>query len=151
MHVPSLVKVPWHLLKLLSGKWKYGCVSGRYLCQNLTKFVHYQSHPETKIWASWADNSVKNWRTLLISNPKPDLYNINTHTNFEENPLMFTQVIIRKRKMDGQTDRHTDVQQETIIPHHYHVAGIKRKKKVFYWTNLHNLQICKFHLLDHLY
>ena len=47
---------------------------------------------------------------------------------FGENPLMFTQVIIRKR-----TDGHMDVQCETIIhrhyrvvgyTHHYHVAGI---------------------------
>ena len=48
---------------------------------------------------STADNSVKNWRNLPISNPKPDLHNINAHTKFGENPLMFTQVIIRKRKM----------------------------------------------------
>ena len=41
---------------------------------------------------------------------------------------MFTQVIIRKRKTDGHTtdgwtDRHTDVQHETI--RHYIVAGYK--------------------------
>ena len=53
---------------------------------------------------SRADSSVKNWRNLPISNPKPDLHNINAHTKFGENPLMFTQVIIRKRKMDGRTD-----------------------------------------------
>ena len=51
---------------------------------------------------------------------------------------MFTQVIIRKRKtdgcttdrrMDGQMDRHMDVQRETIIPHHYIVAGYKKTTK----------------------
>ena len=47
---------------------------------------------------SRADYSVKNWRNLPISNPKPDLYNINAQTKFGENPLMFTQVTIRKRK-----------------------------------------------------
>ena len=41
------------------------------------------------------------------------------------------QVIIRKRKMDGcttdgRTDRHTDVQRETIIPCHYSVVGYKK-------------------------
>ena len=46
--------------------------------------------------AIWADNSVKIWRNLPISNPKPDLHNINIHTKFGENPLMFTQVITRK-------------------------------------------------------
>ena len=39
---------------------------------------------------SQADNSVKNWRNLPISNPKPDVHNINAHTKFGENPLMFT-------------------------------------------------------------
>ena len=45
-----------------------------------------------------ADNSVKIWQTLPIDYPKPDLHNINTHTKFGDNPLIFTQVIIRKRK-----------------------------------------------------
>ena len=51
-----------------------------------------------------------------MSNPKPDLHNINAHTKFGENPLMFTQVIIQKQRADGQTDGHTDVQCETLIP-----------------------------------
>ena len=81
---------------------------------------------------SRTDNSVKIWRNLPISNPKPNLHNINAHTKFSENSLMFTQVVIRKRKTDGrkydwltdrQTDRHTDVQRETIKPRHYYVAG----------------------------
>ena len=45
---------------------------------------------------------------------------------------MFTQVIIRKWKMDGcttvgRTYRLTDNQQETIIPRHYCVAGYKKQ------------------------
>ena len=78
---------------------------------------------------SRADNSVKNWRNSPISNPKPDLHNINAHIKFGENPLMFTQVIIRKRKTDGrggQTDGLTDDQRETIEPCHYCVAGYKK-------------------------
>ena len=39
---------------------------------------------------SRADNSVKTWRNLPISNPKSDLHNINAHTKFGENPLTFT-------------------------------------------------------------
>ena len=73
---------------------------------------------------SRADNSVNIWRNLPISKPKPDLHNINAYTKFGENPLMFTQVIIRKRKTDGRMD----VQRETIIPHHYCVAGYKIKR-----------------------
>ena len=79
---------------------------------------------------SRADNSVKILRNLPISNPKPHHHNINAQTKFGENPLMFTQVIILKRKMDGRTydgwtDGHTDDQRETIIPRHYCVAGYK--------------------------
>ena len=47
---------------------------------------------------SLADNSVKIWQNLPISNPKPDLLNVNAYSKFDENPLLFTQVIIRKRK-----------------------------------------------------
>ena len=47
---------------------------------------------------SQADNSIKNWRNLPISNPKQDLHNINAHNKFGENPLLFTQVIVRKLK-----------------------------------------------------
>ena len=39
---------------------------------------------------SQADNFVKIWQNLPISNPQPDLHNINAHTKFGENPLMFT-------------------------------------------------------------
>ena len=81
MHIPSLVKIHWRIPKLSSGNENMG--------------------------VSWADNSVKIWRNLPISNPKPDLHNINAHTKFGENPLMFTQVIIQKRKTDRRTDGRT--------------------------------------------
>ena len=86
---------------------------------------------------SRADNSVKIWKNLPISNPKPDLQNINAHAKFGENPLMFTQVIIRKRKTDvrtrdGQTDGHTDDQRETIIPRHYCVVGYNKELSIFF-------------------
>ena len=47
---------------------------------------------------SRADNSVKIWRNLPISNPKPDLLNVNAYSKFGENPLLFTQAIVWKRK-----------------------------------------------------
>ena len=73
MHIPSLVKIPCH-------KYSSYC-------------------PETKnMGVSRADNSIQIWQNLPISDPKPDLYNINAHTKFGENPLMFTQVIIQKQK-----------------------------------------------------
>ena len=47
---------------------------------------------------SRADNSVKIWQKLPISNPKPDLLNVNANSKFDENPLTFTKVIIQKQK-----------------------------------------------------
>ena len=115
MHIARLVKIPCYLVKLLSGNENMG--------------------------VSRADNSVKIWRNLSVSNPKPDLHNINAHTKFGENPLMFTQVIIRKRKRtDGRadvrrTDGHTGDQRETIIPHHYCVAGYNNEQSIDRWSN----------------
>ena len=45
---------------------------------------------------SRADNVSKIDEILSISNSKPNLYNINAQTKFGENPLTFTEVIIRK-------------------------------------------------------
>ena len=39
---------------------------------------------------SRADNSVKILRNLPISNPKPDLLNVNAYSKFGENPLLFS-------------------------------------------------------------
>ena len=72
MHTASLVKIPCYLLKLLSGNENMGM--------------------------SQADTSVKIWQNLPISNPKPDLLNVNAYSKFGENPLLFTQVIVRKQK-----------------------------------------------------
>ena len=103
MHIPSLGKIHWYLL-ILSSK-----------------------NENTDL--SRADNSVNNWRNMPINNPKPDLHNINAHTKFGENPLTFTQVIVRKRKYGRMMDGHTDSQCDTIIPRHYHVAGYKKGRK----------------------
>ena len=56
MHMASLVKIPCYLLKLSSGNEKMGM--------------------------SRADNSVKMWKNLPISNPKPDLHNVNAYSKF---------------------------------------------------------------------
>ena len=47
---------------------------------------------------SRADNSVNILQNFPISNPKPDLLNVNAYSKFDENPLLFTQLIILKRK-----------------------------------------------------
>ena len=111
MHIASLVKIPCYLLKLLSGKENLGV---------------------------WADNSVKIWRNLPISNPKPDIHNINAHTKFGENPLLFTRY--HPETKDGRmynwwTDRHTDIKRETIIPCHYWVAWFKNHICGTFWTD----------------
>ena len=62
---------------------------------------------------SRADNTVKILQNLPISNPKPDIHNISADTKFGENPLMFTQVIRKRKKQtdrrmyDGRTDTWT--------------------------------------------
>ena len=45
-----------------------------------------------------ADNSVKTGHNSPISNLKADVRNINAHTKFGENPLIFTKVIVQKWK-----------------------------------------------------
>ena len=69
MHIPSFVQIYWYLLKLLSGNENMAC--GEQV-------------------------TVKNRQNLPINNPKADLHNINAHTKFGENPLIFTQVIVQK-------------------------------------------------------
>ena len=47
---------------------------------------------------SRADNFVNILRNLSINNLKPDLLNVNAYSKFDENALLFTQVITRERK-----------------------------------------------------
>ena len=72
MHIASLMKIPCYLLKLSSGNKNMGL--------------------------SRAYNFVKLWRNFPISIPKQDLLNVNAYSKFGENPLLFTQVIVWKRK-----------------------------------------------------
>ena len=126
MHVASFIKILCYLLKLSSRNEIMG--------------------------VSWADNSVKIWRNVPISNPKPDIYNNNAHTTevySSCHPEMKNRRKDRRmdvRLMDGRTDRHTDIQRETIIlrqretiiPRHYCVAGHKNANKwSFFLYNLH--------------
>ena len=39
---------------------------------------------------SRADNSVNILRNLPISNPKPDLLNVNAYNKFDENPIIYS-------------------------------------------------------------
>ena len=81
---------------------------------------------------SQANNSVRNWRKLSISNPKPDLHNINALTKFGENPWNLLKLLSANKITDGGTDGrthgHTDDERETIIPRHYRASGIKRRQ-----------------------
>ena len=79
-----------------------------------------------------ADNSVNIWRNLPISNPKPDLHNINAQTKLVKIHWCLLKLSSENEKRtdgrmtDGRTDRHTDVQRETIVPRHCRVAGYKK-------------------------
>ena len=72
MHIASLMKIPCYLLKLSSRNENIG--------------------------VSRADTSVKIRRNLPISYPEPGLLNVNAYSKFGGNPLLFTQVIVRKQK-----------------------------------------------------
>ena len=89
MHTQSLVKIHWCLLP--------------------------SCHPTNEnMGVSRADNSIKIWWNLPISNPKPD-HNINAHTKFWWKPLKFTQVIIRKWNTGRRTDTRTSKYPATIV------------------------------------
>ena len=96
MHIPSLVKIHWCLLKLSSGNENTGM--------------------------SRADNSVKIWRNLPISNSQPNLHKINAHSKFGENPLMFLKLSSgNKIQTNGQmrdwlTDWRTDTRTSNVKP-----------------------------------
>ena len=50
--------------------------------------------PSLVMDVSRANNYLKNWRNLSLSNSKPDLHNIDAKSKFGENPLIFTYYII---------------------------------------------------------
>ena len=70
-----------------------------------------------------ADNCQIKKRNLPISNTKQYFYNINAHTKFGENSLIFTQDIFHKQKYR----RITDTLGETMIPCHYPWWAIKKE------------------------
>ena len=70
------------------------------------------------------DNCQK-WKKLPISNPKPDLHNINAQTNSRDIYSSYRS----EKSTDGRTtDGQTQDQHETIITRHYHVMGYNNKK-----------------------
>ena len=110
MHIPSLAKIHWYLLKLSPGNKNTGM--------------------------SRTDNSVKNWWNFPISNPKADLHNTNAYKKFGENPSIFTfKLSPGKENTDGRmTAGRMDNQCETIKPYHYRVVGYKKV-----WNTVFNL------------
>ena len=105
MHVPSFVKIPWHLLKLSSGNENMGVSRAHNyvkICWNCSlavpKLISTTSmHIPSLVKIHWrllklssrnetmdvsrVDNSVKIWWNLAISNHKPGLYNISDIPN----------------------------------------------------------------------
>ena len=121
-HIASLIKIPCYLLKLSSGNENMG--------------------------VSRADNSVQFDEICPLAIPNQislmswHIASLIKIPCYSENPMMFIKVIIRKRKTDGRTtdgrtDRHTDVQRETIIPRHYCVAG-NNNRNYLGWGGIRN-------------
>ena len=118
MQIPSLMKIYWYLL-MLSSKIE-----------------------NTDL--SWGDNLVENWRNLPINYPKPDLYNINAHTEFGENLLISTEIIVRKRKYVRHTDGQTNKRTAIVISYYPATVvwrGIKSTLAVI-WRLLNCLTVC---------
>ena len=108
MYVPSLVKIPWHLLKLSPGTENIGVSRGDNR-QKLTKLAHLQSQTRSSqyqyTYQVW-------WKS------------INVYSSYHPETKYWR---TDGRTTDGRLDGHTDVQRETIIPHHYRVAGYTKK------------------------
>ena len=105
MHIPSLMKNHWYILKLSSRNENMDMLRTDN-CQKLTKFAHQQSQTRSsqyqcthQVW--WKSTDIYSSYHLEMK-IQTDLY-----------------------QMDGWTDRHTDSQRDTIIPRHYHEAGYK--------------------------
>ena len=102
MHVPSLVKIPWHLLKLPSGNENMSITPSKFdeICPLAipNQISKISMHIPSLVKILWC------LLKLSSGNEKRTDGRIG-------------------RLMDGPTDWHMDVQSETIIPGHYCVAG----------------------------
>ena len=112
--------VPWGLTTSLNGSALLNKIAAMpiYGKNNLHLLKSSSANESMDVWRE--DNCQKLTK-MHISNPKPDLHNINAHTKFGQNPLGVLQVIIRTdgRTAEGRTDRQMDILRETIIPRHY--------------------------------
>ena len=79
--------------------------------------IYSSNSPETKIWTCLGQvNSVKIRRNLPISNPKPDLLNVNAYSKFGENPLLFTRSYSPEMKIWACLGQITPSKIEEICP-----------------------------------
>ena len=152
MHIPSLVKIHWYLLKLSSRNENTDISQADnsiidQICPSAipNQISTISMHTPSLVKINWyllklssgnentdvsrADNSVKNWRNLPVNIPKPDLYNINAHTVWWNSTEIYSSYRPEtKIWMGGRTDGGTHGQPlDTIIPCHYRVVGYKNK------------------------
>ena len=101
IYIASLVKIPCYLLKLSSGNINMG--------------------------VSRADNSIKISQNLPISNPNQiSTISIHIPSVVKIHWCLLKLSSGNEKRMEGRTDRHRDVQRETIIHPHYCVVGYKK-------------------------
>ena len=114
MHVPSLVKMPWYLCKLSSRNENIGMpradTTSKFdeICPLaiLNQICTISIHIPSLVWIRWCLLKLSSRNEIMADG----------HTT------------------DRWTDRHMDVERETIIPRHYHVV---RYKNVFQLFPLH--------------
>ena len=103
----------------------------------------------TDVWR--AKISVKKWRNVVISKAKQYLHNISAHTKFGLDPLIFSQVIVRKRTyrsvcggqiIDANYPSAIPNQISTIAMHiqsldkiHWHLLKLSSGNEIGRWTD----------------
>ena len=119
--------------------------------ENSFIYIYSSYLPETKIQTD-GQIIVKNWWNCYMSKAKSDLHNFNALTKCCKNPLIFTQIIARKRKF-GRTDgrrtgerTHGRTTRNHNTPH-YRVAGSVKLNKRMFW----NFAVRKLYLLNALF
>ena len=111
MHIPSLVKIHWCLLKLSSGNENLG-VSGQITPSKIdeicplaipSQISTISMHIPSLVKIHWCLLKLSSWNEKRMDGPTGG-------------------------QTDGRTDGLTDDQRETIIPHHYCVGGYKKNR-----------------------
>ena len=126
------MKIHLYLLKLLSSLFANSGDPDQ-MSHSVVSDLSLQSLPITFLGISrflrpcLGHSMIKNWWNLPISNPQPDLHNINAHTKFDENPLIFTELSGNENTGMSRPDNFAYLQSQIRSPQHQCIYQIWRK------------------------